>query len=101
MRETRMIVSPVFLSGFLQILTGFVQRKDKFRTDSFGADDIDMLIVSLDHFLDNSKPQSGSLLILSTGQIRFIETFPDFNQFFFRNTDSLIFYRDKDLIIFS
>ena len=60
-----------------------------------------MLIVSLDHFLDNSKPQSGSLLILSTGQIRFIETFSDFIQFFFRNTDSLIFYRDKDLIIFS
>ena len=68
------------------------QRKDKFRPDPLGADHINIFPVCLYDLFYDRQPESCSLLIFSSGEIRLIEAVPDLLDTFLRNTDSRITY---------
>ena len=51
-----------------------------------------------DLFYDR-QPESCSLLIFSSGEIRLIEAVPDLLDTFLRNTDSRILYGNKDFLV--
>ena len=67
---------------------------------TFGADYIDIFVVSSDDFLGNGEAKACAFLVLTTGWICFIESVENFMKTFFRNTNSVIFYTDKELGIF-
>ena len=67
------------------------QRKDKFCTNTFCADDIDIFMMGMYDFFNDGQPKTGSLFVFPTGSIRFIKTFPDTSDTFLWNPDSLIF----------
>lgn len=77
----------------------FAQGEDKFRSDSFGADDIDIFSMQLDDFLDDGKSKSGSFFVFSAGQISLIEPFPDLFEAVLWNADTGIPDGDKDLFV--
>ena len=47
----------------------------------------------------NRQPESCSLLILTSGEIRLIEPVPDLLDTFPRNTDSRILHGNKDFLV--
>ena len=65
------------------------QREDKFRTNPFGADHVDIFSMKLNDLFYDGKAKSRSFLVFSSGQVRLIETFPDFFQTAFQNNLTL------------
>ena len=53
---------------------GCRQGEDKFSADSFGTDDVDIFIMCLNNFFYDRESKTGTLLVLSTGQVGFVET---------------------------
>lgn len=78
----------------------FFKTECKLRSDSLGADDIDVFIMCIDDFFYDGKTKSCSFLILAARVVCFVETIPDLCLVFRRNTDAVIFDRNKYLIIF-
>ena len=77
------------------LLGFFRQCKDKFGTNAFGADHIQILFVGGDDLLADGQTQSGSQFVFSTGEICFIKTLKDFSQIIFGYSDTGIFYGHK------
>ena len=75
--------------------------KDKFGSNTFRTHYIDIFTVCLNDLFYDRKAKSGTFLILSAGKVCFIKTFPDFFDTVFRNTNTTVFYRNKNFFIFS
>ena len=65
--------------------------EDKFGSDPFGTDDINIFMVCMNDFFYNGKTKSGAFFIFSTGSICLIKAFPDTSDAIFWNTDAAIF----------
>ncbi len=91
----------ISVSGCLAVLQcrRLRQRKDKFRPDPLGADHINIFPVCLYDLFYDRQPESCSLLIFSSGEIRLIEAVPDLLDTFLRNTDSRILHGNKDFLV--
>ena len=87
-------------SVLIIMIAGLLQGEDKFTAYTLCTDYIDVLVVGSDDFFHDGKPQSGAFLIFTSGQIRFVEAFPDQLQLFFGNTDTGVLDRDKDFVLF-
>ena len=85
--------------GFFLYLFCYRQREDKFRSHTFGADHIDVLVVCSNDLLYNGKSKTSAFLVFSTGEVGLIETLPDFVQAVFGNSDTGVFHRDENLVV--
>ena len=74
----------------------FIQGEDEFRSNSFCADHVDILIVCVNDFFDNGKPQAGSLPVLAPGGVSLVKTVPDLSDTALRYPGSMILDGHKD-----
>lgn len=79
---------------------GCRQGEDKFCADSFGTDDVDIFIMCLNNFFYDRESKTGTLLVLSTGQVGFVETLKNFVLAVFWNSDAGILDRNKYFSLF-
>ena len=81
----------IFFILILVIILCAGNREDKFRTDSFRTDDIDVLAVGMNDLFGNTQTETGSFLVLTTGKICLVKTVEDQVEAVLRNTDTGIF----------
>ena len=67
-----------------------IQSENKFRSGSFRADYIDILIVGVNDFLDDGQSQAGALPVFAPGRVNLIKPVPDFGNGVPRNSDAVI-----------
>ena len=79
---------------------GCRQGEDKFSADSFGTNDVDIFIMCLNNFFYDRESKTGTLLVLSTGQVGFVETLKNFVLAVFWNSDAGILDRNKYFFAF-
>lgn len=91
----------MLFSAFANILTlSTRQRKNKLRTYALRTDDIDVLLMCINDFFNNTESQPCTGTILTSGQVLLVKTVPDLGQIFLWNTAALILDRDKHKLIF-
>ena len=74
--------------------------KNKLSADTLGTDAVDVLVVGGDNLFYDRKTKPGALFVLATGEVAFVETFPDAFDTFFGDSDTGVLDRNKHLIIF-
>ena len=88
----------IFFILILVIILCAGDREDKFRTDPFRTDDIDVFAVGMNDLLGDTQTETGSFFVLATGKIGFVKTVKDQVETVFWNSDSCIFNGNKQLI---
>lgn len=78
---------------------GYGQREYELRSDTFSANAINVLLVSIDDFFYNGKAKSGAFLVFSSGEVCLIEALPDFLDGFRGDSNSVVLYGNKAFVI--
>ena len=99
-RKAEAALKHSFRFTILFFIFGDRQGENKFRTDTLGADTIDIFTMCLNDLFYNGKSKTGAAFIFSAGEVGFVKSFPDLFQTIFWNTDSGVFDRNKDFLIF-
>ena len=76
------------------------QCKNKFCSNTLCTDHIDVLSMCMKNLFDDCQTKAGSFLILASGSINLIKSFPDLLETCLWNSNAMIFDRNKDLAIF-
>ena len=74
------------------------QGEDKFRSDTFRTDDVDVLTVRLDRFLYDGQSKAGAALVFPAGGVCLVEALPDLVQRFPGDADAVVPDGDIDLV---
>ena len=77
------------------------QCKNKFCSNTLCTDHIDVLSMCMKNLFDDCQTKAGSFLILASGSVNLIKSFPDFLETCLWNSNAMIFNRNKDLAVFS
>ena len=75
------------------------QSEDKLGAYTLRADNIDVLVVSLNDFFYNGKAKAGALFVFASGKVSLIEAIPDALDTVFRDTNTCVFYGDEDFSV--
>ena len=76
------------------------QCKNKFCSNTLCTDHIDVLSMCMKNLFDDCQTKAGSFLILASGSVNLIKSFPDFLETCLWNSNAMIFNRNKDLAVF-
>lgn len=76
------------------------QCKNKFCSNTLCTDHIDVLSMCMKNLFDDCQTKAGSFLILASGSINLIKSFPDLLETCLWNSNAMIFDRNKDLAVF-
>ena len=77
-------------------LFGLFKCKDKFSSNTYCTDHINVLLMCIDDLFYNCKSKAGSFAVFSAGGIDFVKAVPYFGKTLFGDSGSVVFYRDKN-----